>query len=62
MKKRDIALILNIAAFVLGCTGVVFRVVRSTADFFLYYTQLSNVAAIISSAMYTAFRSAENER
>lgn len=62
MKKSNIALILNIAAFVFGCTGIVFRVARSTADFFLYYTQLSNVAAVISSAMYTAFRSTENEK
>ena len=62
MNKAKVALILNIAAFVFGCTGIVFRVVRSVSDFFLYYTQLSNVAAVISSAMYIAFRNTKSEK
>ncbi len=62
MNKPKIALILNIAAFVLGSVGIIFRLVRSLSDFFLYYTQLSNVAAVISSAMYIAFRNTKNEK
>lgn len=60
MKKQNIALILNIAAFVCGSVGIVFRLVRSFDDFFLYYTQISNVIAVISSAMYIAFRNTCN--
>lgn len=60
MKKQNIALILNIAAFVCGSVGIVFRLVRSFDDFFLYYTQISNVIAVISSAIYIAFRNTGN--
>ena len=59
-KRQNIALILNIAAFVLGCVGIVFRLSRSLSDFFLYYTQISNVVAVISSAIFITFRRAEN--
>lgn len=60
MKKQNIALILNIIAFVCGSVGIVFRLMRGVGDFFLYYTQISNVVAVISSAMYIAFRNTEN--
>ena len=62
MNKPKIALILNIIAFVLGCVGIIVRVVRDIPDFWLYYTQLSNVVAVISSAMFIAFRSSRNEK
>ena len=61
-KQRNIALVLNIAAFVLGSVGIIYRLARSFDDFFLYYTQISNVVAVISSAMYIAFRNAGSER
>ncbi|MBP5604115.1 MAG: hypothetical protein J6X60_01030 [Ruminiclostridium sp.] len=61
-NRKNIALILNIAAFICGSVGIVFRLVRSFDDFFLYYTQLSNVAGVISSAIYIAFRSAESAK
>ena len=62
MNKPKIALILNIAAFVLGAVGIIVRVARNIPDFWLYYTQLSNVAAVISSAIYIAFRNSRNEK
>lgn len=62
MNKPKIALILNIIAFVLGCVGIIVRVVRDIPDFWLYYTQLSNVVAVISSAMFIAFRNSRNEK
>ncbi len=62
MNKPKIALILNIIAFVLGSVGIIVRVARNIPDFWLYYTQLSNVAAVISSAMYIAFRNTRNEK
>ena len=62
MKKQNIALILNIIAFVCGSVGIVFRLMRGVGDFFLYYTQISNVVAVISSAMYIAFRNTENAK
>ncbi|MBR5088878.1 MAG: hypothetical protein IK093_05580, partial [Ruminiclostridium sp.] len=55
-KRQNIALILNIAALVLGCVGIIFRLSHSIEDFFLYYTQISNVIAVISSAMFIIFR------
>ncbi len=61
-NRQNIALILNIAAFLCGSVGIVFRLVRSFDDFFLYYTQLSNVAGVISSAIYIAFSSAESAK
>ena len=60
MNKPKIALILNIIAFICGSVGIIVRVARNIPDFWLYYTQLSNVAAVISSAMYIAFRSTRN--
>ncbi|MBQ3841300.1 MAG: hypothetical protein II820_01270 [Ruminiclostridium sp.] len=62
MKRRNIALVLNIAAFVCGCVGIIFRLSHSLSDFFLYYTQISNVVAVISSAMYIACRNTQNKR
>ena len=62
MKKDRIALILNIAAAVIGLAGVGLRLSRSADDFFLYYTQLSNVVALISSILYIMFRDTGNER
>ncbi len=62
MNRRRIALVLNIAALIAGVVGIVFRIVRNFDDFFLYYTQLSNVAAVISSAMYIIFFNSDNER
>ena len=62
MKKERIALILNIAAFLLGSIGIIVRVARNIPDFWLYYTQLSNVVAVIASAIFIAFRNTENER
>ena len=62
MKKSSIALILNIAAAVLGIVGIGFRLARSAEDFFLYYTQLSNVAAAIGSVLYIFLRGSGNER
>lgn len=62
MNKPKIALILNIIAFVLGSIGIIVRVARNIPDFWLYYTQLSNVVAVISSAMYIAFRKSANEK
>ena len=59
-KRQNIALILNIAAFVFGCVGIIFRLMHSLGDFFLYYTQISNVIAVISSAMYIAFRNTDS--
>lgn len=56
MNRQKIALILNIAAFVLGSVGIIFRLAHSLSDFFLYYTQISNVAAVVSSAIYIALR------
>lgn len=62
MNKRTIALILNIAAFVCGSAGIVFRLARTADDFFLYYTQISNVIAVISSAIYIAgFRAGDGK-
>ncbi len=61
-KRQNIALILNIAALVLGCVGIVFRLSRSFEDFFLYYTQISNVIAVISSGMFIVFRNTGNAR
>ena len=61
-KRQNIALILNIAAFVLGSIGIIVRIARNIPDFFLYYTQLSNVVAVISSAMFIAFRNTENAK
>jgi len=62
MNKSKIALILNIAAFVCGSVGIIFRLSHSLTDFFLYYTQISNVAAVISSAIYIAcFRTGEGK-
>ena len=62
MNKQNIAVILNIAALVCGTVGIVFRLMRGVGDFFLYYTQNSNVIAVISSAMYIAFRNTDNEK
>jgi len=59
-KRQNIALILNIAALLCGTVGIVFRLMRGVGDFFLYYTQISNVVAVISSAMYIAFRGTAN--
>lgn len=61
-KRQNIALILNIAAFLLGSIGIIVRVARGIPDFWLYYTQLSNVVAVIASAIFIAFRNTENER
>lgn len=60
-KRQNIALILNIIAFVLGSIGIIVRIARDIPDFWLYYTQLSNVAAVISSAMYIALRNTQNK-
>ena len=62
MKKQNIALILNLIAFVCGCAGIIFRLMNRLDDFFLYYTQNSNVIAVISSAIYIAFRKTENAK
>lgn len=62
MNKPKIALTLNIIAFVLGSIGIIVRIARNIPDFWLYYTQLSNVVAVISSAMYIAFRSTRNRK
>ena len=59
---KKTALILNAAAFVCGTIGIIVRVARNIPDFFLYYTQLSNVAAVIGSALFIAFRSTGNAR
>lgn len=62
MNKRAIALILNIAAFVCGSVGIIFRIARTFDDFFLYYTQISNIIAVISSAIYIAgFRASDGK-
>ncbi|MBO6302392.1 MAG: hypothetical protein J6N15_08155 [Ruminiclostridium sp.] len=61
-KRQKIALILNILAFVLGGIGIIVRVARDIPHFWLYYTQISNVAAVISSAMYIAFRNTDDPR
>ena len=61
-KQHNIALALNIAAFVLGSVGIGFRLTHSLSDFFLYYTQISNVIAVISSAMYIVCRNTQNKR
>ena len=60
-KRQNIALILNIAAFVFGCVGIIFRLANTgISDFFLYYTQISNVIAVISSAIFIAVRKSED--
>lgn len=60
-KRRDIAFILNIAAFVLGSVGIIVRIARNIPDFWLYYTQVSNVVAVISSAIYIALRKSDGK-
>ena len=62
MNKSNIALILNIAAAALGIVGIGFRLARSAEDFFLYYTQLSNVCAASVSLLYIFLRGSGNER
>ena len=62
MKRRYIALILNWAALICGLVGIGFRLARNVNEFFLYYTQLSNVAAVISSVIYILFSGRESER
>ena len=61
MKKDKIALILNIAAAVIGLVAVGLRLSRRVDDFFLYYTQLSNVVGIVSSVLYILFRNTGRE-
>ena len=61
-KRQTAALILNAAAFVFGGVGIGYRLTEGLEDFFLYYTQLSNIVAVISSAMFIAFRRSENEK
>ena len=53
MKKERTAFILNILAFIAGMTGMTLRLIRGADDFFIYYTQLSNVVSALSSAIYT---------
>ena len=62
MSRQTIALILNIAVFVCGGIGIIVRIVRDIPDFWLYYTQLSNVEAVIASALFIAFRESDNEK
>lgn len=62
MNRKYIAFALNCAALVCGIVGIVVRLVRNVDDFFLYYTQLSNVAAVISSAIYIIFSRSGNEK
>ncbi len=53
MNKKIVAIILNILIIILGLTGIGIAVkLRMTKDFFLYYTNLSNVFAVISSIIY----------
>ena len=59
-KRKNIALILNILAFILGSVGIIYRLAKSFDDFFLYYTQISNVIAVISSAIFIVFRNTGN--
>ncbi len=61
-KRQKTAFVLNIIALFLGAVGIIVRIVRDIPDFWLYYTQLSNVAAVISSAMYIVFRNTANEK
>lgn len=62
MNRRYIALALNWAALVCGLVGIGFRLARNVNDFFLYYTQLSNVVAVISSAIYILFSESKSEK
>ncbi len=61
-RRNDTALVLNILAFLFGGIGIIVRVARDIPDFWLYYTQLSNVAAVISSAIYIAFHSTRSKK
>ena len=53
MNKKIVAIILNILIIILGLTGIGIAVIlHMTKDFLLYYTNLSNVFAVISSIIY----------
>ena len=51
-KKERLALIFNILALTAGLVGMIIRLGRDLPGFFTYYTQLSNIVSILSSAIY----------
>ncbi len=53
MTKKNIAIILNALIIILGLLGVGIAIkLHMTKDFFLYYTNLSNIYAVIASIIY----------
>ena len=56
------SLTINIAVIILEIIGLRISISERKWKIFAYYTQISNVIAVISSAMYIAFRNSRNAR